>query len=188
MSCEVIQFLPFAEAAAEAKVANGQTGGGALARLRGSQRAKREKQAAVLATAPETLSTTCRNKYLRDALKEPWRKAEAVREYWRAKIDMESAVSSVQSFGLPEGQLDAAYSASDWYAYVDSWRAAIARQMKTQSPDMGAVAWKKGKLSDYTFRDPAVQKECRRIIAADTKWLFDHPNRSDQPGKKGEKA
>jgi hypothetical protein len=61
--------------------------------------------------------------------------------------------------------------------------------MKTQSPDMGAVAWKKGKLSDYTFRDPAVQKECQRIIAADTKWLMDHPTRCDAyKGKRGKRS
>jgi hypothetical protein len=86
MSGEIIQFLPFAEAAAVAKVANGQTGAGAVARFQGLRRAKREKQAAVLATAPETLSATCRNKYLRDALKEPWRKADATREYWAPSI------------------------------------------------------------------------------------------------------
>jgi hypothetical protein len=187
MSAQIIQFAKLA-AAARAKEAAAEEPGapGALTRLRAKQTAKLEAR---LATPKEKISITAWNKNQRDRLKDAWRKAEAVREYWRAKIDMESAVSSVQSFGLPEGQLDAAYSASDRYAYVDSWRAAIAKQMKTQSPDIGAVAWKKGKLSDYTFRDPAIQKECQRIIAADTKWLMDHPTRCDAfKGKRGKRT
>jgi hypothetical protein len=188
MSCEIIQFLAFAEAAAEAKVAHGQTREGAGARLRAWRRAKREKQAAVLATAPETLSTTCRNKYLRDALKGPWRKADAIREYWCRRLDMESAISSAQYLGLPEGSHHPKCSPEQRLEMVGEFRRALAIQMKTRSPDMGAVNWKKAQLSDYTFRHPNVQRECKQIIATDTKWLFAHPTRSDQPGKKGKKA
>jgi hypothetical protein len=186
MSGQVIQFADHA-AARDAKEAAAEDGGapGAIARLRAKQTAKLEAR---LAIPKEKISTTAWNKNQRDRLKDAWRKAEAVREYWHAKIDMEYAVSRVQSLGLPEGQIDAPYRASDRQAYVDSWRAALARQMKTQSPDMGAVAWKKGKLSDYTFRDPAIQKERQRIIEADTKWLFAYPTRSDQPGKKGKRT
>jgi hypothetical protein len=188
MSGEIIQFLPFAEAAAVAKVANGQTGAGAVARFQGLRRAKREIQAAVLATAPETLSATCRNKYLRDALKEPWRKADATREYWRRRLDMESAISSAQLLGLPVVSHYPKCSSEQRLEMVGEFRSALATQMKTQSPDMGAVNWKRAQLSDYTFRHPNVQRECKQIIAADTKWLFAHPTRSDQPGKKGKKA
>jgi hypothetical protein len=88
-------------------------------------------------------------------------------------------VSYAQNLGLPEGQADATYNASNRYAYVDSWRMALAEQMKTQSPDMRAVAWKKRQLSDYTFRGADVQKKCQQIIADDTKWLMDHATRCD---------
>ena len=178
MSGQIIQFAELA-AARDAKETRGS---GALGRLRAKQKAKLNAR---LAIPKEKLSTTAWNKNQRDRLKDAWRKAEAVRDYWRAKIDLESAASRVQSFGLPEGRLEPEYSGSDRYAYVDSWRAALVKQMKTQSPDMGAVAWKR-QLSDYTFRDPAIQKECRRIIAADTKYLMDHPTRCD--AYKGKKA
>jgi hypothetical protein len=112
MSGQVIQFAEHAAAARDVKeaAAKDACAPGALARLRAKQKAKLEAR---LAISKEKTSTTAWNKNQRDRLKDAWRKAEAVREYWSAKLDMESAVSSVQSLGLPEGQLDAAYSASD---------------------------------------------------------------------------
>ena len=143
MSGQIIQFAELA-AARDAKEA---CGSGAVGRLRAKQKAK---LIARLAVPKEKLSTTAWNKNQRDRLKDAWRNAEAVCDYWRAKIDMEFAVSRVQSLGLPEGQIDAAYIANDRYTYVDSWRAALAKQMKTQSPAMGAVAWKRAKLDQTT--------------------------------------
>jgi hypothetical protein len=61
--CQIIQFSQFAAAPKHGKE------GGGLARFRAARAAKREKQAAALATTPEELTATCRNKYLRAASK-----------------------------------------------------------------------------------------------------------------------
>jgi hypothetical protein len=48
------------------------------------------------------LTVTCQNKRLRDARREVWREAESIREYWKARLEMESAISCAQRHELPE--------------------------------------------------------------------------------------
>jgi hypothetical protein len=45
---------------------------------------------------PDGISETLKNRNLRDGRKPQWSKAEAAREYWRARLDMESAISTAQ--------------------------------------------------------------------------------------------
>ena len=40
----------------------------------------------------EGLTDTCQNQRIRQARYEDWRKADAVREYWRAKLKMDGAI------------------------------------------------------------------------------------------------
>ena len=182
MSAQIIQFSTLAEAAAEKRLSQGDQKG-ALNRFRTARRAKREER---LAIPRDQLTETAFNKHERDRLKDAWSAAEAARQYWRAKLDLEDAISRVRSHGLPEGRGEKEYSPTDRDAYLEAWRAALIVQMKTQAPDMLAIAWKKGQLSNYTFRNADVQKQCQQIIAADEKWLKDHPTRRDAfTGKKG---
>src|ERR1700680_3309363 len=38
------------------------------------------------------LTVTCQNRRLRDARREAWREAGTIREYWKARLEMESAI------------------------------------------------------------------------------------------------
>ena len=52
---------------------------------------------------PDGISETLKNRNLRDGRKPQWSKVEAAREYWRVRLDMESAISTAQRHGIPEG-------------------------------------------------------------------------------------
>jgi hypothetical protein len=52
---------------------------------------------------PDGISETLKNRNLRDARKPQWSRAEAAREYWLARLDMESAISGAQRHDIPEG-------------------------------------------------------------------------------------
>lgn len=84
MSCEIIQFSAFATARKEAADSYSPA---ALAQYRAERLAKRAIRSAVLETAPETLTVTCRNKYLREQRRIAWREAEVTTNYWRAQMD-----------------------------------------------------------------------------------------------------
>src|SRR5258708_39746432 len=49
------------------------------------------------------LTVTYQNKRLRDARRELWREADTIRQYWRARLDLESVSDRAQFPGLPEG-------------------------------------------------------------------------------------
>jgi hypothetical protein len=49
------------------------------------------------------VSATCKNHRLRRERHTEWRRADAVREYWRATLKMDGAIERVQSHGLVEG-------------------------------------------------------------------------------------
>src|SRR6266404_6824141 len=51
-----------------------------------------------------SLSITAANGRLRQERHEIWRMAEVARQYWRARLDFQSAVSYAQQMGVPEGR------------------------------------------------------------------------------------
>src|SRR6266851_6065563 len=53
----------------------------------------------------ENVSATCKNQRLRQQRHVNWRKADSIREYWRASMKMGDAISRVQNHSLPEGDL-----------------------------------------------------------------------------------
>jgi hypothetical protein len=81
------------------------------------------------------LTVTCQNRRLRDARREVWREADAIREYWKARLEMESAISCAQRHGLPEGNNHAAYNPDERWTLLANWRQAIAQQLLTPAPD-----------------------------------------------------
>jgi hypothetical protein len=77
----------------------------------------------------EAETITLRNRNLRDARKDAWRKAEVIREYWRARMGMESAIKGVQNHDLPEGNNHPRHDdPNERSRLVANWRQAVAQQ------------------------------------------------------------
>jgi hypothetical protein len=73
MSCEIIQFSSFAAATKEAEQAAADPySQDTFVQYRAERLARQAKRIAVLETAPETLTVTCRNKRLREQRKIAW--------------------------------------------------------------------------------------------------------------------
>jgi hypothetical protein len=53
----------------------------------------------------EPATATGKNQRIRQQLHVNWRRADSIREYWRAWLKMSGAISRVQSHNLPEGDL-----------------------------------------------------------------------------------
>jgi hypothetical protein len=78
------------------------------------------------------------------ARREVWREPDAIRQYWKARLEMDDAVSGVQRHGLPEGSNHPPYNPNERWVLLANWRRAIAQQLLTPAPDTAAIAWKKG--------------------------------------------
>jgi hypothetical protein len=138
---------------------------------------------------PGGISETLKNRNLRDGRKPQWRRAVATREYWKARLEMESAISCAQSRGLPEGNNYPPHNPDERWTILAKWRLSLAAQLMTPAPDTRAIVWKKATLEGKQWRRTDDTKErIERAIADDIAFLYAHPTRSDQPGKKGKKA
>ncbi|MEH2570244.1 hypothetical protein [Bradyrhizobium sp. AZCC 2289] len=129
----------------------------------------------------EAETITLRNRNLRDARKDAWRQAEVIREYWRARLDMERAIADVQNHDLPEGNYHPRHDdPNEDLRLLANWRQALARQLLTPAPYASAVAWKRAALKSGQHEYTDVKTErIERVIAADVAWLAAHPVRHD---------
>jgi hypothetical protein len=180
MSCEIIQFSTFAAATKEAKeaVADDPYSPAALTQYRAERLARRAKRIAVLETAPETLTVTCRNRRLREQRKIAWRKAEVTTKYWSARMEWCDALTSAQTAGIREVACDKADHRDDRNLSLQKWRDSVAARLLTPAPDMGAITWKRGQLSDRQWRwTSTTDKQVERAIADDVTWLERHPTK-----------
>lgn len=121
---------------------------------------------------------TLRNKHLRDALKDNWRKADSIRSYWRARLKFEDAISSAQSHGVAEGDAHPPHDHDDRWAILRKYREAVAQQLLTPAPDTAAIAWKRAALKSGRHEYTGVKTErIERSIASDLEFLAAHPTR-----------
>ena len=127
----------------------------------------------------ETLTTTAKNARLRSTRKAEWRKADAATRYWRALLDLNSAVSSAKCYGLKEVEGHPDPDAAR-LSILDSWREALDRQLLTPAPDMASVSWKRQKLRDSYRNEELIEK----AIADDVAFLEGHPTRRDRGNKR----
>jgi hypothetical protein len=124
------------------------------------------------------ISETLKNRNLRDERKPQWSKAEATREYWRARLDMESAISAAQRQGIREGADHPPHIADDRWTILANWRLSVAAQLMTPAPDTRAIAWKKAALEGKQWQWTDLTKErIERAIADDLAFLAAHPVR-----------
>jgi hypothetical protein len=75
----------------------------------------------------EGISDTAGNQRLRSNRRDVWREADAVMEYWHVSMKMHGAISRVQNFGTPEGELHPIRDPKDYWTLVAKWRQAWAR-------------------------------------------------------------
>jgi hypothetical protein len=132
------------------------------------------------------ISATCKNQRIRNARKKAWNHARSTTEYWWATMDWCSALSYAQSNGIPEALALNNVDFGDRYPLVEKWRAALATQMLTNAPDLGAVNWKRVQLKSGEARRAGMKPEhVELVIARDIEFLTAHPTR--KPSKGGAK-
>ena len=66
-------------------------------------------------------------------------------------------------------------------AALDSYRAALNKQLLTPAPDVASVNWKRRELKSYGVKKELVEK----VIADDIAFLDAHPTRTSRANKLG---
>jgi hypothetical protein len=126
----------------------------------------------------EGLTETAKNSRLRSDRLDAWRGANAVMRYWHICMKMESAISYVQRFDVPEGKLHPVREPKDHGTLIERYRLAWCHLMLTPAPDMRSVTWKQAQLKaenyKYTGLPPA---RIEQAIADDIAFLKAHPTR-----------
>jgi hypothetical protein len=137
-----------------------------------------ERQAAPPATE------TAKNSRLRDARKTAWYMADRTRDYWRARLDWQSALALAQRNEIGDsGSFPPARERETRGELCEKWNAAIVNQMLTPAPTLAAVAWKRAafKAGDHRHTD-VNPKRIERAIADDEEFLRAHPVRQSKRG------
>jgi hypothetical protein len=127
---------------------------------------------------PAGLTPTAKNGRLRSARRDAWRKADATTNYWRALLDFTDAVSRAKDHDVKEARAHTETSHEGRWSILDSFRAALGRQLLTPAPDMATVNWKRHQLSKTYI---GTKKELvEKAIADDITFLAAHPTRQNK--------
>jgi hypothetical protein len=176
MSCEIIQFSAAARPAR--LVSDKQAAPDALTSHRAKRIAKREAKLLEIKTSPEKFTETCKNSRLRLSRRDAWWTAGHLTDYWRARLDWQSALSMAQSHNLADANSYPKCDGGERFGLVDTWREAVVKQLLTPAPDGAAVAWKRAKLAGRGFSHlPTKAERIERVIAEDLAFLAAHPTR-----------
>jgi hypothetical protein len=129
--------------------------------------------------AARSSSTTAGNGRVRKERQEVWRMAEAATRYWRVRMDFQSAVSWAQRMEIPEGHFHPSDPEErDRMSMLQSWRAALVKQLLTPAWDANSVKWKQASLARGDHHYTGVKSErIERAIADDLAFLAAHPTR-----------
>jgi hypothetical protein len=139
----------------------------------------------VAATVRQMPTETSRNARARRCRRDAWWCAQALTNYWRARMDFHSALNGAQRWGLADASSYPEVDGDEWTELVEKWRAAIVEQMLTPAPDQGAVAWKRAKLGAEQWKYTGAKRErLERAIEADVEWLAAHPTRKSIAAKR----
>jgi hypothetical protein len=132
----------------------------------------------------EGITETGKNFRLRKQRRDRWLEADAIREYWRTSMKMDSAIFRVQNHGLPEGELHPEFNPQDHWRLLAKYRAAITAQLLTPAPTAREIEWKRAvfKHGDHKHTDVKPER-IERAIADDVEYLRTHPTR--RSGKQG---
>ena len=124
------------------------------------------------------LSTTCKNSRLRQTRDKAWNRASRTTSYWRVRLDWHGELECAQKWGLADSGSFPPAADENRISLVNTWREAVVKQLLTPAPNVGAVAWKRAKLSGRDFRYlPVKPDRVERAIADDVAFLAAHPTR-----------
>jgi hypothetical protein len=153
MSAEIIQF-------------------GAAGPKRTTRRIQNFPHAAADARAG-TLTTAAKNRRLRDEQKKAWGRASALTNYWEARLNfMDAAAIAAHRELREEGcKID---NEARW-AVVESYRAALSKQLLTAAPDVVSVNWKRVHMNEPCM--DVTRERVEQAIADDMAFLSAHPTR-----------
>jgi hypothetical protein len=126
-----------------------------------------------------TLTTTNRNKRLREQRKQVWHAADAAVNYWHTRMNFEDAIQIAQRHGIPDACRHPAKAPEDRITLVDNYRVALAEQLLTPAPDIASVNWKQAIVDrgSYIFVECVKKEQVERVIADDLAFLRAHPMR-----------
>jgi hypothetical protein len=128
--------------------------------------------------AREPRSETHANRLARDHRRDAWRSAEALTQYWRARLNMYSAAQLAKTYELPEARNHPQTDEDGRMALVAHWRAAKVNQLLTPAYQAAGVLWKKAHLTAGGLDNlPVEPRQVERAIEADLAFLADHPVR-----------
>ena len=141
-------------------------------------RERRARRAQRVADAPADETETRKNFRLRQERHSDWCRADALRAYWKAAREMDSAIHRVQQSELPEGDLHKPLAPGSWAPILAKYRAAIMAQLLTPAPTAREIAWKRAvfKHGDHEHTDIKTER-IERAIADDVEFLKAHPTR-----------
>jgi hypothetical protein len=126
----------------------------------------------------ETLTTTNRNKRLREQRYVIWRKAAAATDYWRAMMDLHQAILIGQNNRIVETSRHPPESHDKWFPLLESYRNAEVKQLLTPAPTAALVKWKQQVFAQGGYKYTDVKKErIEKAIADDLAFLAAHPAR-----------
>jgi hypothetical protein len=123
----------------------------------------------------ESLTETGRNFRLRQQRFADWQDADAVREYWKAALGMDSAIHRVQLHELPEGDLHQPLAPGSCWPILAKYDAAIVAQLLTPAPTALEITWKRAVFKAGRHKHTDVKPErIERAIAEDVAFLAAH--------------
>jgi hypothetical protein len=94
---------------------------------------------------------------------------------------MLNAVSRVQNFDMPEGELHPEYKPNDYWTTLAKYRAATMAQLLTPAPTALEITWKRAgfKAGQHKYTDTKPER-IERAIANDVEFLRTHPVRQSR--------
>ena len=93
-------------------------------------------------------------------------------------MDWHSALGTAQQYGIADSASFPSAENESRIGLVDTWREAVAKQLLTPAPDLGAVTWKRAKLKSGDFSHlPINAARAEQAIADDVAFLAAHPTR-----------
>jgi hypothetical protein len=176
MSGEIIQFSTAARPVRSASDKQAPVGVTAIGNRVLTPRQRRREGKPEL---PPPATETAKNAWIRTERRDAWWLAGRMADYWRARLDWQSALSIAQKYGIGDSaSFPEPRAIETRYELVDKWRAAVVKQLLTPAPDGAAVTWKRAQLAGRGFSHlPTKAERIERVIADDVAFLDAHPTR-----------
>jgi hypothetical protein len=125
---------------------------------------------------PPPATETAKNSRIRSARRDAWWHACRVSEYWRARLEWHETLGIAQKWEIGDSASFPSTENENRLSLLDTWRAAVAKQLVTPAPDLGAVTWKRAKLKSGDFLHLPIKAErAEQAIADDVAFLAAHP-------------